>query len=84
MTLTDWIGFGGVAILLLAFLLTITKQLSTNHLAYILMNLTGAGIACFASVLLNYWPFIILEGAWALISLITLINYFKEKMRAHS
>jgi hypothetical protein len=79
MTPTDWIGFAGVAILLLAFFLTIIKQLTTNHIAYIIMNLAGAGIACYASVLLNYWPFIILEGAWALVSLIGLVNYFRKE-----
>ena len=79
MNLTDWIGFAGVFILLFAFLLTITKQLSTNHIAYILMNFIGAGIACLASVLLNYWPFILLEGAWALVSLMGLINYLRKE-----
>ena len=78
MTLTDWIGFIGVAILLVAFVLNAAGKISRDHMAYILMNLTGAGIACYASVLLNYWPFIILEGAWALVSLAALINYFRK------
>jgi hypothetical protein len=60
MTLTDWIGFTGVAILLLAFALNTSNRISKDHIAYILLNLTGAGIACYASILLNYWPFIIL------------------------
>ncbi len=81
MTLTDWTGSAGVAILLIAFFLTTTKQLSTNHIAYILMNLIGAGIACLASVLLNYWPFIILEGAWALVSLVAMVNFFTDSVK---
>jgi hypothetical protein len=78
MTLIDIIGFTGVAILLVAFALNATGKISRDHIAYILMNLTGAGIACVASVLLNYRPFIILEGAWALVSLAALANYFRK------
>lgn len=78
MTLTDWIGFAGVAILLLAFALNTSNRISKDHIAYILLNLTGAGIACYASILLNYWPFIILEAAWSLVSLIALVNHFRK------
>ena len=41
----------------------------------ILLNLIGAAFACTASVLLDYWPFIILEGIWALVSLYALLKY---------
>ena len=75
MTITDWTGTAGVTILLLAYLLNLTGKISQQSLAYIILNFTGAGIACIASVLLHYWPFIILEGAWTLVSLIALIKY---------
>ena len=78
MNSNDIIGFVGVAILLIAFLLNIAKRLSRDHIAYILMNFIGAATACMASVLINYLPFIILEGAWALVSLVALINYFRK------
>ena len=74
MNLSDWIGFTGVTILLIAFLLNLLKKISTNSLAYVLMNIVGAGLACLASVMINYVPFIILEGAWTLVSLISLIR----------
>ena len=38
LNLNDWIGFAGVAILLLAFLLNLLKKISTNSLPYIIMN----------------------------------------------
>jgi len=78
MTPTDWIGFTGVTILLLAYFMNIMNLFSRDHIVYISLNLTGAGIACYASVLLNYWPFIILEAAWALVSLVALVNYFRK------
>ncbi|WP_449384926.1 hypothetical protein [Changchengzhania lutea] len=43
-----------------------------------LLNLVGAAMACLASILLNYWPFIILEAVWALVSLYSLFSYKKK------
>ena len=80
MNTNDIIGFSGVAILLFAFFLNTTGRLSRDHIAYILMNVIGAGTACLASVLINYMPFIILEGAWALVSLVALVNYFRKRV----
>jgi hypothetical protein len=45
----------------------------------LLLNVAGAAIACAASVLLKYWPFIILEGCWTIVSAAGLINYFNQK-----
>ena len=75
MTFTDWTGAVGVTILLLAYFLNLFGKISQRGLIYILLNFVGAGIACLASVLLHYWPFIILEGAWTLVSLIALLKY---------
>ena len=79
MTIVDWIGSIGVFQVLIAYFLNITGKISTNDLAFILLNLIGASMACLASVLLNYWPFIILEGVWALVSLYSLKKVFKKK-----
>lgn len=75
MTYVDWIGIIGVFQVLLAYFLNITGKLSTKNLAFIVLNLIGATMACTASVLLNYWPFIILEGVWALVALYSLVRY---------
>lgn len=79
MNYIDWIGFVGVFQILLGFILNITGKINTQDLSFILLNLIGAGMACLASVLMKYVPFIILEGVWTLASLISLINYFKNK-----
>ena len=75
----DWIGFIGVTILLLAFLLNIMGKLSKDGLPYILLNIVGAGLACLASYLINYLPFVLLEGTWSLVSTIALVRYFMKK-----
>ncbi len=77
MTTTDWIGFIGVAILLIAFFLNLRNVIKKESIPYLMLNLIGAGIACYASILLAFWPFIILEGCWSLVSAYGLIKYMK-------
>ena len=79
MILSDLIGFAGVAILLLAFLLNLLKVLEYNNRLYISLNIVGAGLACAASVMINYMPFIILEGTWTLVSVVALLNGLRKK-----
>jgi hypothetical protein len=75
MNFTDWIGFLGVFQILLAYILNALGKTSNTSLIFILLNLIGAAMACLASILLNYWPFIILEAVWALVSLYSLFTY---------
>ena len=64
MNIIDWIGASGVFLILLAFFLNLIERLDSKVLTYLLLNLFGALLACTAAVMLNYWPFIILEAAW--------------------
>ena len=79
MTVTDWIGFIGVTILLIAYFLNLRNLLKKESLTYLLLNFIGAGLACFASLLLNYIPFIILEGCWTMVSFYGIYQYYKTK-----
>ena len=74
MKFSDAMGSLGVAILLIAFLLNMMKIIKTESLSYSLLNLIGAGIACYASYLISYFPFVILEGTWAIVSLIAIVK----------
>ena len=77
MTGTDWIGSIGVFLILLAYILNVFGRLQHQDLAFILLNLIGASLACLASVLMNYVPFIVLEAIWSLVSLVSLIRHRK-------
>ncbi|MFN8672801.1 MAG: hypothetical protein U0457_12065 [Candidatus Sericytochromatia bacterium] len=79
MNLTDWVGFIGVSILLVAYFLNLRDIIKKDSFSYLILNSLGAGIACFASILLKYIPFIILEGCWTIVSLFGLFNYLKNK-----
>lgn len=76
LSVNDYIGFAGVCILLVAFLLNLAGKLGKDSFAYIAMNIIGAGLACLASYLIHYIPFVVLEGTWTLVSIVALINYF--------
>ncbi|MDV7139021.1 hypothetical protein R3X28_09045 [Maribacter sp. TH_r10] len=78
MNKTDWIGFIGVFLILLAYILNITGKIKSKDLSFILLNLLGAGLACLASILMEYIPFILLEGVWATVSLIALLTYKRK------
>lgn len=75
-SLNDYIGFAGVLVLLVAFLLNLAGKLDKDGFAYIVMNVVGAGLACIASWLIHYIPFVILEGTWTLVSLVGLSRLF--------
>jgi hypothetical protein len=77
MNFSEIMGSLGVAILLLAFVLNMLKIIKTESLSYPLLNFIGAGIACFASYLIPYFPFVILEGVWAVVSLVSLVRYLR-------
>ena len=81
MTQTDWTGSIGVTILLIAYFLNLKGIVKTDGAVYLFLNFIGAGLACIASILLKYFPFIILEGCWTLVSAIGLLNYFYNRLR---
>ena len=78
MNFADWMGFIGVFQILLAYALNVASKISNNSLPFILLNVVGAGMACLASIMIAYWPFIILEGIWTLVSLYALIKFHKK------
>lgn len=79
MTTTDIIGFIGVTILLIAYFLNMTNKIEKDSLVYLQMNFFGAGLACLASILMKYLPFIILEGCWTIVSAFGLLKFINQK-----
>ena len=68
----DIIGSVGVALLLGAFAANLMGRLSNTGIPYQFVNLLGASVAAYASWLISYMPFVVLEGAWAMVSLIAI------------
>lgn len=78
MSFSDTIGATGVALLLIAFFMNLFKLLKQGSKIYLLLNFIGAGLACYASYLINFIPFVVLEGAWTAVSVIGLARSFKK------
>ena len=68
------VGSLGVIMLLVAFFMNLFGLLDRDKIGYILLNVVGAGLSCYASYLIDYMPFVILEGAWGFIALIGLLK----------
>jgi hypothetical protein len=80
MNYNDIIGTIGVGLILMAFFLNTAKLVENNGKLYYVMNVIGAALACYASLLINYWPFVILEGTWTLVSIYGLMKAMKIKL----
>jgi hypothetical protein len=74
MTFAEAIGFFGVSLLLAAFFLNLWKLMQPGNYPYILLNLFGASLSCLASYLVEFMPFVLLEGVWALVALTALLK----------
>jgi len=80
MSFSSIIGSIGVTLLLLAFGLNLFRYISQDSRTYVLLNVLGAALSCYASVLIHYTPFIILEATWCLVALFSLAG--KKKVPA--
>lgn len=73
-TYADIINTLGVSLILLAFLLLQIKKVTFTDKLYHILNLAGAGLACYGAVLIDAMPFVVLEAIWAIVALIGLIK----------
>ncbi|MCF8365757.1 MAG: hypothetical protein K9H16_08250 [Bacteroidales bacterium] len=80
---SDIFGTLGVTLLLLAFFLNLFGWIQKESKGYILLNFAGAALACYASVLIKFLPFIILEGTWSFVALIAFIRVLTRSKRSY-
>jgi len=80
MVYNDLIGTIGVGIILLAYFLDTIGMIQINGKLFYVMNIIGGAFACYASFLIKYVPFIILEGTWTLVSIYGLMRTMKIKI----
>lgn len=78
MNYNDIIGTIGVGLILIAYFLNTFSFIKKDGNLFFLMNILGAGLACYASILINYVPFIILEGVWCFVSCLGLLKSIKK------
>lgn len=69
MQYNDIIGTIGVGLILLAYTLSLFSFITKEGKLFFVLNITGSALACYASVLINYVPFILLEAVWCIVSI---------------
>jgi hypothetical protein len=77
---TDIIATVGVSLLLIAFFLQSFKIIKAESYSYALLNLLGAAIAGYASFLIPFIPFVILESVWCFVALLGLIKTYRSRL----
>ena len=78
MNYNDIIGTIGVGLILLAYCFNTFSLIPRDGKLFFIMNIIGAGLACYASILINYVPFIILEGVWCAVSVAGFIQLISK------
>lgn len=80
MQFSDTIGIIGTTFMLTAFLLNLANKLDAKSPFYMALNFIGGICASTAAYIIEYEPFIILEGTWGLVSGFALFSYIKTKL----
>ena len=79
MSFAEVLGTIGVSMILVGFSLNLFGLMQRRSYIYVLLNLVGGGLACTASVLIEFFPFIILEGTWTVVALVGLLNLIRSR-----
>ncbi|MGH2554042.1 MAG: CBU_0592 family membrane protein [Chitinophagaceae bacterium] len=77
MNFSEITGTTGVGLILIAYFCSIFGFIHEKSKLFFLFNIAGAGLACYASLLIRYWPFVVLEGVWCLVSVIGYVKNIK-------
>ncbi len=72
MTPGELVGTLGVTILLVAFALNLANKLTPTSATYLMLNIIGAALAGISSYMIEFWPFVVLEGVWTISSIVVL------------
>ncbi|WP_328998453.1 hypothetical protein OHA18_28845 [Kribbella sp. NBC_00709] len=79
MHVLDVLEIVGAVIILVAFAAAQAGRLRQRTFAYQLLNLVGSGVLAAIAAIQLSWGFLLLEGSWAVISLIGLLTLTRKQ-----
>ena len=79
MDITTLIGASGACLILIGFILEQTHRIKDTSLSYDILNLIGSALLIVYALLLKSYPFLVLNGVWALVSLRDVIVDLRKK-----
>ncbi len=74
MTYNDWIGTVGVGLVVIAYFLNTMSWIPENGKLFFILNTVGGALSCYAALLINFIPFVVLEAIWTIVSLYGLVT----------
>lgn len=74
MNYNDLVGTIGVGLVLLAYFFNTMKMIPENGKLFFVLNVIGGVLSCYAAVLINFLPFVVLEAIWTVVSIYGLIK----------
>ena len=79
MSFAEVLGTADVSLILVGFSLNLFGLMQRRSYKYVLLNLVGGGLACTASILIDFFPFVILEGTWTAVAVVGLVNLLRSR-----
>jgi hypothetical protein len=77
MDYTTLVGLVGASIILVGFLLNQTGRLNADSLLYDVLNAVGSLVLIYYAVLLDSYPFVVLNAVWLIVSAHGLYKSFR-------
>lgn len=72
--MTDLVQIVGAVLVLAGFAAAQLGRVTPKSVNYLVINLVGSGLLTVVAVLGRDWGFLLLEGVWAVVSLVSLIK----------
>lgn len=68
----------GAILVLLGYVLSQTGRVDSRSRSYLLINLVGSALLAIVAALGQQWGFLILNGTWAVISVVNLVQGLRK------